>query len=189
MTIVDQKSVADTIAEWTVTNFGIGQPASALPRDESLVELGFLDSYAVVELVEFLEKNWNIAILNEEITREKMGSLNKMATLILQKRVAARRAGARKRPIPFDRSTRTKHTRESTRDRRGRLCRQPPGRRASGARRHGGRVRPPFTREVPNRRRAGTPRRNRVRHFRRRGGRAGGARVRGDLSLCGDGRR
>jgi acyl carrier protein len=89
MTIVDQKSVADTIAEWTVTNFGIGQPGSALPRDESLVELGFLDSYAVVELVEFLEKNWNIAILNEEITREKMGSLNKMATLILQKRAAA----------------------------------------------------------------------------------------------------
>ena len=89
MTIVDQKSVADTIAEWTVTNFGIGQPASALPRDESLVELGLLDSYAVVELVEFLEKNWNIAILNEEITREKMGSLNKMATLILQKRGAA----------------------------------------------------------------------------------------------------
>jgi acyl carrier protein len=89
MTIVDQKSVADTIAEWTVTNFGIGQPAAALPRDESLVELGFLDSYAVVELVEFLEKNWNIAILNEEITREKMGSLNKMATLILQKRGAA----------------------------------------------------------------------------------------------------
>ena len=89
MTIVDQNSVADTIAEWTVTNFGIGQPASALPRDESLVELGLLDSYAVVELVEFLEKNWNIAILNEEITREKMGSLNKMATLILQKRGAA----------------------------------------------------------------------------------------------------
>ena len=89
MTIVDQKSVADTIAEWTVTNFGIGQPAAALPRDESLVELGFLDSYAVVELVEFLEKNWNISILNEEITREKMGSLNKMATLILQKRGAA----------------------------------------------------------------------------------------------------
>ena len=89
MTIVDQKSVADTIAEWTVTNFGIGRPASALPRDESLVELGFLDSYAVVELVEFLEKNWNIAILNEEITREKMGSLNKMAALILQKRAAA----------------------------------------------------------------------------------------------------
>jgi acyl carrier protein len=86
---VDQKGVADAIAEWTVANFGIGQPASALPRDESLVELGYLDSYAVVELVEFLEKNWNISILNEEITREKMGSLNKMATLILQKRGVA----------------------------------------------------------------------------------------------------
>jgi acyl carrier protein len=88
MNFADQKSVADTIAEWTVANFGIGQPAETLPRDESLVELGFIDSYAVVELVEFLEKNWNISILNEEITREKMGSLNKMATLILQKRAA-----------------------------------------------------------------------------------------------------
>ena len=89
MNLTDQKTVADTIAEWTVANFGIGQPAASLPRDESLVELGFIDSYAVVELVEFLEKNWNIAILNEEITREKMGSLNKMAALILQKRAAS----------------------------------------------------------------------------------------------------
>jgi acyl carrier protein len=89
MKIADQKSVADAIAEWTVNNFGIGQPASALPRDESLVELGLIDSYAVVELVEFLEKNWNISILNEEITREKMGSLNRMATLVLEKRAAA----------------------------------------------------------------------------------------------------
>jgi acyl carrier protein len=89
MNQVEQKKVADAIAEWTVANFGIGQPAAALPRDESLVELGFIDSYAVVELVEFLEKNWNIAILNEEITREKMGSLNRMAALILQKLSAA----------------------------------------------------------------------------------------------------
>jgi acyl carrier protein len=89
MKTADQKSVADAIAEWTVSNFGIGQPASALPRDESLVELGLIDSYAVVELVEFLEKNWNISILNEEITREKMGSLNRMATLVLEKRTAA----------------------------------------------------------------------------------------------------
>jgi acyl carrier protein len=89
MNAMSQKNVADTIAEWTVANFGIGEPASALPRDESLVELGLIDSYAVVELVEFLEQNWNISILNEEITREKMGSLNKMAALILQKRAAA----------------------------------------------------------------------------------------------------
>jgi acyl carrier protein len=89
MTMTDQKSIADAIAEWTVTNFSIAQSATALPRDESLVELGYLDSYAVVELVDFLEKHWNISILNEEITREKMGSLNKMAALILEKRRAA----------------------------------------------------------------------------------------------------
>jgi acyl carrier protein len=89
MNALYQKNVADAIAEWTVTNFGIAQPAAALPRDESLVELGYIDSYAVVELVEFLEKHWNIAILNEEITREKMGSLNRMAALILEKRAAA----------------------------------------------------------------------------------------------------
>jgi acyl carrier protein len=56
-----------------------------LPLDESLYEMGILDSFGVVELVSFVEQNWTISILDSEITKEKFGSVNKMARLIAEK--------------------------------------------------------------------------------------------------------
>ncbi len=56
-----------------------------LPLDESLYELGILDSFGVVETVDFIEKNWSVRILDTEITVEKFGSINKMARLVGEK--------------------------------------------------------------------------------------------------------
>ena len=56
-----------------------------LPLDESLYELGILDSFGVVETVDFIEKKWSIRILDAEITVEKFGSINKMARLVSEK--------------------------------------------------------------------------------------------------------
>ena len=53
--------------------------------NKSLYELGLLDSMGVIELVEFLENEFNIRIEDEEITYEKMGSINKMTELIISK--------------------------------------------------------------------------------------------------------
>jgi acyl carrier protein len=58
---------------------------SKIPLDESLYELGILDSFGVVEMVDFIEKKWSIRILDTEITVEKFGSINKMARLICEK--------------------------------------------------------------------------------------------------------
>lgn len=64
-------------------------PAAAaypsLPMDDSLYELGVLDSFGVVELVAFLEKRWRIQIFDSEITKEKFGSIHKMARLVEEK--------------------------------------------------------------------------------------------------------
>ena len=56
-----------------------------IPMDKSLVELGYLDSFGVVELVSFIEKKFNIEIYDDEITKEKFGSINKMIDLISKK--------------------------------------------------------------------------------------------------------
>ena len=53
-----------------------------LPRDESLLELGVLDSAGVIEFIVFAETTWGIEISDEDITKERMGSLNKMAALV-----------------------------------------------------------------------------------------------------------
>ena len=53
-----------------------------LPRDESLLELEVLDSAGVIEFVVFAEATWGIEISDDDITKERMGSLNKMAALV-----------------------------------------------------------------------------------------------------------
>ena len=56
-----------------------------LPLDKSLMELGYLDSFGIIELVTFLEKKYKISILDEELTKEIFGSINKMTNLVLKK--------------------------------------------------------------------------------------------------------
>ncbi len=77
------ESVRDDIIEFVLTNFVTDFDRGSLPLDESLVEIGVLDSYAVVELVSFLEERWSIPIPDADITREKMGSIDKMANLVV----------------------------------------------------------------------------------------------------------
>jgi acyl carrier protein len=79
------ESIRQVIIDYVLTNHPCYYNAETVPLDESLVELGVLDSYGVIELVIFLETNWSITIDESEITREKMGSINKMTNLILEK--------------------------------------------------------------------------------------------------------
>ena len=58
-----------------------------IPLDKSLVELGYLDSFGVVDLVVFLEGRYLISIEDEEITKENFGSINKMAQLVHDKKL------------------------------------------------------------------------------------------------------
>jgi acyl carrier protein len=56
--------------------------AQTLPHDQSLLELGVLDSAGVIEFIVFVETTWEIEISDEDITKERMGSLDKMAALV-----------------------------------------------------------------------------------------------------------
>ena len=56
-----------------------------IPLDTSLLAAGVLDSFGIIELVEFIESNWDIKINDDEFTLEKMGSIEKMEILIEEK--------------------------------------------------------------------------------------------------------
>lgn len=76
------ESIRQAIVGYVVENHPSEYCSKTLPRDQSLLELGVLDSYGVVELIAFLETEWNIQIPDADITKEKMGSINKMAKLV-----------------------------------------------------------------------------------------------------------
>ena len=80
-----REEITNKIVQHILNNFPSQFDAKTLPMNESLYELGLLDSMGVIELVEFLENEFNIRIEDEEITYEKMGSINKMTELIISK--------------------------------------------------------------------------------------------------------
>ena len=56
-----------------------------IPLDKSLLELGLIDSFGVIESVDFIEKKYKINIDDNELTKEKFGSIIKMSKLVLNK--------------------------------------------------------------------------------------------------------
>lgn len=56
-----------------------------IPKDKSLVELGYIDSFGIIDLVTHFEKKWKIKIANEEITPEYFGSINKIIEFLEKK--------------------------------------------------------------------------------------------------------
>ena len=56
-----------------------------IPLDKSLLEMGLMNSFGVIEIISYLEKKYKIRINDNEITKEKFGSLNKMSKLVSEK--------------------------------------------------------------------------------------------------------
>lgn len=74
----------------TIINFlKKGNPIIAklkkIPEDKSLVQLGYLDSFGVIELIQFIENKFKVKINDSEITPEVFGSLEKMSKLVSKK--------------------------------------------------------------------------------------------------------
>ena len=57
-------------------------PSVEIPLDRSLLESGILDSYGIVDLLTFIEGEFGLSIPDEDVTKEKLGSIRKMAKYI-----------------------------------------------------------------------------------------------------------
>ena len=66
-----------------VRSVAILAPSQEIPLDRSLVEAGIFDSFAVVEMLTFLETTFRLTIAEKDVTREKLGSIQKMANYVL----------------------------------------------------------------------------------------------------------
>ena len=62
---------------------------SEIPLDQSLLEAGVLDSFGIVDLLTFIEGEFGLAIPDGDITKEKMGSIRKMAKYIRLRKLTA----------------------------------------------------------------------------------------------------
>ena len=87
----EKKKISDELLKYLKMGNPLIANLKKIPLNESLVELGYLDSFGVIDLVEFLEKSQKVKIHDDEITKEKFGSINKMVNMIYKKKYLDKR--------------------------------------------------------------------------------------------------
>lgn len=64
----------------------LGEDASDLVDDEIIPASGYLDSAAIMELVVWLEKTYELKLKEEEINIDNLGSINAMTGFLLRRK-------------------------------------------------------------------------------------------------------
>ncbi len=72
---------SEIIKQFIENNFLFGD-GSKITADTLLIEKGIIDSTGVIELVAFMEENFNIKIKDEEILQAHFSSLNAIASFL-----------------------------------------------------------------------------------------------------------
>jgi len=73
------------IREFIFENFLFDAEDDALQNDTSFLEQGIIDSTGVLELVDWLEDEFGIAVDDEELVPENLDSVNLLAAYIAKK--------------------------------------------------------------------------------------------------------
>lgn len=77
--------VENKIRQFLIENFVLSEQVDEMGFDESLLENGVVDSTGILELVFFVEDQFQIEIDTSEVVPENFDSINCLATYIKQK--------------------------------------------------------------------------------------------------------
>lgn len=77
----ETEQVEQVIVDY-VKSFAIIEPGQEIPLEQSLLEAGILDSFGIVEMITFVESEFDLSIPDEDMTKEKLGSIRKMALYV-----------------------------------------------------------------------------------------------------------
>ena len=75
---------SETIKQFIVDNFLFGDGAK-IANDTPLFEKGIIDSTGVLELVAFIEDNFNVTVADDELVQENFSSLNAIEKFLQSK--------------------------------------------------------------------------------------------------------
>lgn len=90
MTTIDQ-----TLRRYVETTFLVDLGAPPLSTSTNLFEAGVVDSYGVVELVQFIESQFGVKLTDEELLSPELASVDGMSAMVGRKVSAARPGDAR----------------------------------------------------------------------------------------------
>ena len=74
--------IRDQIRNFIADNFMMGKNPDDLGDSDSLLDKGIIDSTGVLELIGFLEENYNIQISDEELVPENLDSVVRLVNFV-----------------------------------------------------------------------------------------------------------
>lgn len=83
--MMNHMEMRDQIRAFLTSNFYVPDPA-ALADDASLLDQGLIDSTGVLEVIEFLETNFDITVQDAEMLPENLDSINRMVEFVKRKK-------------------------------------------------------------------------------------------------------
>ena len=83
--MIDYASTAAEIRTFLATNFPLGEDARGIDGAAPLLEAGILDSTGVLELVDFLQDQFEVRITDDELLPENLNSINNIVRFLGEK--------------------------------------------------------------------------------------------------------
>lgn len=75
----------DRISTFIVSNFLFGDESGAPAIDQSLLNSGIVDSTGILELIEFLESEFQITVGEAETTPDNLDSVARLSDFVVRK--------------------------------------------------------------------------------------------------------
>ena len=80
-----RNTIEQLIRGFIVENFLFGESDNGLKDTDSFLESGIIDSTGILELVAFLEENYDIHVEDEELIPENLGSIVDVTAYVQRK--------------------------------------------------------------------------------------------------------
>ncbi len=73
------------VRQFIFENFLFGAGDEALGNDSSFLETGIIDSTGILEIVSYLEEEFDVSVADDEIVPENLDSVTKIARYVARK--------------------------------------------------------------------------------------------------------
>lgn len=80
---MDKDAVRQKLHGFVMDSFLPGEPDNSLSADDPLLSTGIVPSLSLVETVTFIEETFGVSLREEDISIEKMDTVNLMVELVM----------------------------------------------------------------------------------------------------------
>lgn len=91
--MANSESIEQEVREFLRENFPLSADGVVLAPDDSLIEVGVIDSTGVLELIGFIEERYEIEVRDEEVLPENLDSIANITRFVGEKTAGTNGAG------------------------------------------------------------------------------------------------